>query len=805
MGKFRASPGFSLSTSNEVRDKTRTKEDRERGQTHVHRELSCGDLRKTLFLIWSLGGPETAHRAHLIAGAESSQKEMGDPRARGVLQVASSQPMGIKKKRSGRRSGGFSWLALFDQGAGVMVSAALSALTLLAADRLWRPAWDFSWTDHYRGAVVLYLTVGAILGLAWVQLSGLSVGLSHLVGARPRRRHKVQIGAVATILAAASWPLTVELFSGARVRATWLGPVGPYFLSGAIGFTLTAVMLLVWRAQSRARRGRGKLAVRLSAILVAGGASACWADMNVLAGLYPALHTLLELTAFSCFFGAFQLLGFLWTRAMPFALLGSRLGGLALLSLGAAFLFSKPLRTWTDARLAHAWVDKVYVGRVLERVQTLELELSGEGSLNMARVDQLARRFHLKDRGQGAEYMQPVPVSEPLNGVKNVIFFYVDTLRADVAADSSLMPHLAQFNSESLVVPQAYAAGSDTLRSLPAITSGNYFLDNTHQGDLLRLAKSSGVRTRLVVAKSAGEFLAKLLPSFSFAERTLVPDYDEGENVWGYGAHRSTAKGVVDEAVSFLQGAAGEEPFLLWLFHFDQHAWREIDEEFIRAKRLELNVPKDGALNVRYRVLAKSIDQQFGRLLDYLSKSGREKDTAVVFVSDHGEGLGQGGFWVHAVFLWESLVHVPLALRIPGVAPRKVSGPRSLTDIAPTLAPILGGEGSYHYHGENLRLEEEGPRRIPVLMRGGTFNSFDRIGIVDGGSKRKLVVRLEAAFPELHAYEDDPRDKQNLSRQEPAEVKRLMRKLATSPVFPRSADEFEEQGKEKADLEASVR
>ena len=215
---------------------------------------------------------------------------------------------------------------------------------------------------------------------------------------------------------------------------------------------------------------------------------------------------------------------------------------------------------------------------------------------------------------------------------------------------------------------------------------------------------------------------------------------------------------------------------------------------------------------MRYRTIARALDEEFGRVLAALDETGHAKDTAVVFISDHGEGLGQGGFWVHSIFLWESLIHVPLAIRIPGLKPRTVDEPVSLVQVAPTLAPISakfpptgtlptrlsnplprGLEGAF-YHGEDLtrlnsRHEQE---RLPILLRGGRFSGLDRVGIVDPVSQRKLTIRLEAAFPELHAYEDDLRDEKNLARDEPEKVAELLSVLARSPVFPRSHHDFGE-------------
>src|SRR5204862_1028801 len=98
----------------------------------------------------------------------------------------------------------------------------------------------------------------------------------------------------------------------------------------------------------------------------------------------------------------------------------------------------------------------------------------------------------------------------------NIVLFYVDTLREDVALDPNTMPNVARFAKDSLYFQNAYATGSDTLRSLPGITGGNYHLNSEHDNDLLAVARRSDLLSVLFIAQSAHEFLARLRPSFRF-------------------------------------------------------------------------------------------------------------------------------------------------------------------------------------------------------------------------------------------------------------------------------------------------
>jgi arylsulfatase A-like enzyme len=82
----------------------------------------------------------------------------------------------------------------------------------------------------------------------------------------------------------------------------------------------------------------------------------------------------------------------------------------------------------------------------------------------------------------------------------------------------------------------------------------------------------------------------------------------------------------------------------------------------------------------------KGQDDDIGRLLDYLDKSGLAKNTIVVFTGDHGFFLGEHG-WFDKRFMYEEALHVPWLIRYPGVIkPGSVSDAWVVNiDNAPTI------------------------------------------------------------------------------------------------------------------------
>ena len=84
-------------------------------------------------------------------------------------------------------------------------------------------------------------------------------------------------------------------------------------------------------------------------------------------------------------------------------------------------------------------------------------------------------------------------------------------------------------------------------------------------------------------------------------------------------------------------------------------------------------------------------DDNIGRLLDYLDKSGLTGNTIVVYTSDHGFFLGDHG-WFDKRFMYEQAIHVPWMIRCPGVGtPSSVRGDWVLNiDNAPTVLDLVG-------------------------------------------------------------------------------------------------------------------
>jgi arylsulfatase A-like enzyme len=93
-----------------------------------------------------------------------------------------------------------------------------------------------------------------------------------------------------------------------------------------------------------------------------------------------------------------------------------------------------------------------------------------------------------------------------------------------------------------------------------------------------------------------------------------------------------------------------------------------------------------------YYAMVSQVDQAFGRMLQALEDSGQAENTIVIFMSDHGEMLGDHGFYLKGPHLYDQAIRVPLMIRWPkhyraGV---RCDSLVEMVDVAPTLLEAAG-------------------------------------------------------------------------------------------------------------------
>lgn len=164
-----------------------------------------------------------------------------------------------------------------------------------------------------------------------------------------------------------------------------------------------------------------------------------------------------------------------------------------------------------------------------------------------------------------------------------------------------------------------------------------------------------------------------------------------------------------------------------------------------------------------------SVDENVGRLLDYLDESGLADDTIVVYSSDQGFYLGDHG-WFDKRFIYEESLSAPLVVRYPGrIKPGSVCDEIVLNlDFAETILDYAGVEIPQDMQGESLRpfLEGEEPTNWRQTMyyhyyeHPGPHMVHRHYGVVS--KDYKLVHFYRIGEWELYDLKKDPGEMRNV-------------------------------------------
>jgi len=409
--------------------------------------------------------------------------------------------------------------------------------------------------------------------------------------------------------------------------------------------------------------------------------------------------------------------------------------------------------------------------------------------------------------------------SESAQGPANVLLVTLDTTRADrlgcYGHPGGTSPAIDALAKEGVRFDLAVAQAAVTPVSHASILTGlnpyqhglrvvygasGFRLNENSPPTLAEILKEQGFRTAAFVsAFTASEFYG-LHRGFEKFESGLAGDLDskveidaEGRADWDVGRNQRRADETVDSALAWL--AKEKEPFFLWLHLFDPHDPAltppdEFCEPFLEGKAAGPEMTR-----ALYDAEVAFMDLHLSRVFELLRSQGRLDDTIVVVTNDHGEGLGDHGWWAHRI-LYQEQIRMPLVLRLPG-GPRGAVVPelvRSI-DIAPTILERLGLEAP-PMEGKSLlglvRGEEE-PERIAyadALLKLDDNKPENVRGIYDDlmycamTRSFKLIHRtLQPEASELYHLTEDPAEQRNVIGEYPEQRESLMKFLEQPGVM----------------------
>lgn len=336
-----------------------------------------------------------------------------------------------------------------------------------------------------------------------------------------------------------------------------------------------------------------------------------------------------------------------------------------------------------------------------------------------------------------------------------VIVITVDTLRADhlplYGYRGVATPNVDALARDSVLFRNAYAHVPLTLASHATLFTGLLPAQNGIR-DNLGFVLRPGVATMATVLQDRGYATGGAVSAEVLSRGSGI---DRGFDFWDDavqqgGRFERDGRKTADALLEWVE-KQGARPVFAFLHLFEPHAPYEPPEPY----RSRYPLAYDGEI--------ARADEILGSFLEGLKSRKLYEGSVIVFLSDHGEGLGEHGEPEHGVFLYREDLHVPLLLKLPQGrrAGEAVDIPVALTDVLPTLAVLTGAAAPAGLAGRDLLQPPASARRIyseslyPRLRLGWS----DLASLVDD-----RYHYIEAPKPELYDLAADPGERTDLSR-----------------------------------------
>ncbi|HJO27308.1 MAG: hypothetical protein CMK00_06260 [Planctomycetes bacterium] len=391
----------------------------------------------------------------------------------------------------------------------------------------------------------------------------------------------------------------------------------------------------------------------------------------------------------------------------------------------------------------------------------------------------------------------------------NIILVTMDTTRADALGTYGAelpTPCFDTLAQEGARFDLALSASAVTPVSHASILTGLY----PYQHGLRVLSAHSGFRLDADLPTVATRLQAEGYRTGAVHSAFPVSAYfgfDEGFDVfesfdsvmrrgelgdsWDTQKFQRRSDHTTDLALDFIEG--GDGPYFLWIHYWDPH-----DPALTPPPELiPPGLPRSpegrlGGSIPLYLAEVRYVDSQFARIVETLQDRGEYDQTLLVITADHGEGLGEHGWWAHRL-LYQEQIRVPLIVRAPRATSAPVTGGlmtggpgggvaelvRTI-DIAPTILDYARSPFAGSTEGRSLRPYLEGLPRKPRTAYADQINGYDHnarmlekrpnddlLYMVSDG-RHKLTWRpTHPELSELYDISSDPKEADNIFLQRP--------------------------------------
>lgn len=300
----------------------------------------------------------------------------------------------------------------------------------------------------------------------------------------------------------------------------------------------------------------------------------------------------------------------------------------------------------------------------------------------------------------------------------HIFVISIDTLRADALApygESRVKtPTASALAAEGTVFTRAVTPMGITIPVHTTMLTGLMPRHHGVRANVHRLAEdvpaiaealdAIGYTSASILSLGAMNFIAGLDRGFDFAS-----DRAEGEREFMRGDAET-----LDMALAWIGEQDGETPLFMLLHFYAVHSPHlptdytppmpdgyagpladgiSVETLYNESQDLLAGQPEElAALAALYAGEAAEADRRAGRFIEALRAQGLLENSVVIYLADHGQGLGENDYFGHGPTLEQAVLHVPIIIRDfrkRGEA-RRVTETVGLIDVAPTVLGLAG-------------------------------------------------------------------------------------------------------------------
>lgn len=367
----------------------------------------------------------------------------------------------------------------------------------------------------------------------------------------------------------------------------------------------------------------------------------------------------------------------------------------------------------------------------------------------------------------------------------NIIVISVDTLRADhlgcYGYPVNTSPVIDALSKDGVLFANCYTLTPLTAPSFSTMLTG--LPPHKHGAKRNGLAIYSKIKTLPHFLKRCGYRTAAVVSNWPLRKKLgkLHKGFDIYYEVFtkkrymGIMNPEGQAPAVTEKTLEWLRNKP-KKPFFLWVQYTDPHALYIQHKEFtFDYRNVDPAIYPPGTRMKKIKKYDSEIafaDFHIGKVLDELKRQNLYDDALIIFHADHGESFGEHDYFKHGRKLYNSTLHVPLIIKLPGseYANTRRTENVSILDIGRTIFSALDLPMHPQMEGVALFDEHEAPvlakRRLTFQTYGGAvvFRRNDKkyqlkvkpvkYGIIQNSSK--LILNPKSNTYEVYNLEKDP-------------------------------------------------